>query len=212
MANPVQVRLTRVTREDIEHVAKWLEDLEISEYWFGRYASGAPAHLGYEPQKMLQRSDEEIDHLFSHSRHESSRRFFAIRTMSGEHIGEAQLAVDEALGDAQLAILIGRKDLWNRGYGAASTLALLEYVFERLGLYRVWVDVPEYNTAARQMFEHIGFQHEGTLRKSRPRADARYNSVILGILQTEFHRLYPEPVESRVEIDEPSEQTAESGA
>ncbi|MFW6174660.1 MAG: GNAT family N-acetyltransferase [Chloroflexota bacterium] len=180
---------SEVTREDVGRIAEWLQDEEVSSMWFGRYTYGEPAHLGYDPQKMLNATQEEWDAVFNDP-HEAPRRdIFSIRTKSGEHIGEAQLAVDEALGDAQLSVLIGRKELWHRGYGTAAVVEALAYAFDQLGLYRVWVDVPEYNTAAREMFEHLGFVHEGTLRKSRPHDGARHDSVIMGMLANEYARL-----------------------
>ncbi|MEX0761217.1 MAG: GNAT family protein [Dehalococcoidia bacterium] len=195
--NPM-VQLTPVTRDDIARVARWLEDPEIAEMWFGRYTYGAPAHLGYEPKKMLEKSDEELRDIFSHSHHESSRLFFSVLTMEGEHIGEAQASIDEAIGDAQISILIGRTFMWNRGYGTAATLGLLEYIFDDLELYRAWADVPEFNAGALAMFEHIGFRHEGTLRSSRPHQGARFNSVIMGMLVEEYRQLYPRGVNGQV--------------
>jgi len=185
------VQLTEVTREDIARVATWLQDQEISESWFGRYTYGEPAHLGYDPAKMVDANEEEWNRVFKSPDHQPHRDIFSVRTSSGEHVGEAQLAIDEALGDAQLSILIGRKDLWHRGYGTSTTIALLEHIFTKLGLYRAWVDVPEYNTHAREMFEHVGFVHEGTLRQSRPHQGARFNSVILGMLRSDYERRYP---------------------
>jgi len=62
------------------------------------------------------------------------------------------------------------------------------------------VDIPEYNAAARTMFEHIGFKHEGTLRQSRPHKGSRYNSVILGMLADEYASTYPEGALSHVTV------------
>ena len=36
------------------------------------------------------------------------------------------------------------------------------------------------------MFAHLGFQHEGTLRKSRPHEGARFDSVVMGLLANEY--------------------------
>ena len=36
------------------------------------------------------------------------------------------------------------------------------------------------------MFEQLGFTHEGTLRKSRPHEGARFDSVVMGMLSTEY--------------------------
>jgi alkylation response protein AidB-like acyl-CoA dehydrogenase len=56
--------------------------------------------------------------------------------------------------EAQLFILIGRKDLWHLHYGTSALVRLLDEAFTTLELHRVWVDVPEYNEHALQMFRH----------------------------------------------------------
>ena len=127
----------------------------------------AISHLGYDPQKMLTSSNEEWERTFDDKNPEPHRTFFSIINSSeNEHIGEAQLFIDDALGDAQLSVLIGRKDLWHLGYGSSSVITLMDHAFKELDLYRVWVDIQSI-THARNMFESLGFQHEGTLRQSR---------------------------------------------
>ena len=42
------------------------------------------------------------------------------------------------------------------------------------------------NICVLNMFSHLNFTHEGTLRKSRPHHGARHNSVIMGILIDEY--------------------------
>ena len=176
------VALTPVTREDVSQIRQWLEHEEVSESWFGRYAYGDPAHLGYHPAEMERASDEEWKRVFDNPEH----RILSINSEEGEHIGEIHIAVEESLGDGQLSILIGRTDRWHQGYGTAATEAALNMAFNEYGLYRVWVDVPEYNTAAMTLFTHIGFVHEGTLRKSRPHEGSRFDSVVMGMLATEY--------------------------
>jgi|TARA_B100001971_G_C18120670_1_gene499263 RimJ/RimL family protein N-acetyltransferase len=195
---PSLVNLRPVTRDDVKRIATWIEDPEISDAWFGRYTYGDPAHLGYEPKNMVNATKQEWDEVFHDPHHEPHRDIFSVYTLSGEHLGEGQLSIDEALGDAQVSVLIGEKTLWHKGYGTAAVLAMIEHIFDHLGLHRAWVDVPEYNTAARKMFEHIGFQHEGTLRQSRPHHGARHNSVILGMLMNEYADLFPDGTTSHV--------------
>ena len=176
------VRLEPVTKDDVSRIRDWLSDDEVAQRWFGRYSYGNPAHLGYHPDRIASASDEEWKRTFNNPEH----RILSIRTEMGEHIGEVHVAIEEALGDGQLSILIGRKDQWQKGYGTAGAKSVLETCFNDWGLYRVWVDVPEYNETARKMFEHLGFVHEGTLRKSRPHEGARFDSVVMGILATEY--------------------------
>lgn len=195
---PSRVALRPVVKEDVLRIAEWLNDNEVSDSWFGRYTYGDPAHLGYEPLKMIDATQEEWEEVFNDPHHEPHRDIFSIYTDEGEHIGEGQLSIDEPLGDAQVSVLIGDKSKWHMGYGTASVLAMLEHVFDHLGLYRAWVDVPEYNASARNLFENIGFQHEGTLRLSRPHQGARHNSVVLGMLVDEYHQRFPDGVSSHV--------------
>lgn len=176
------VVLKTVNREDVSRIRNWLADDEISESWFGRYAYGDPAHLGYHPDEMEKASDADWQRVFDNPEH----RIESVYTTDGEHIGEIHIAIEESLADGQLSILIGRKDLWHQGYGTAAARASLELAFSEYGLYRVWVDIPEYNEAARHMFSHMGFVHEGTLRKSRPHEGARFDSVVMGILGAEY--------------------------
>ena len=176
------VTLMPVSRDDVARVRVWLGDEEVSESWFGRYSYGDPAHLGYHPERMEGASEAEWDWVFNDPEH----RMLSIYTEQGEHIGEVHVAIEEALGDGHLSILIGRKDVWHQGYGTAGVRSALDLAFNDWGLYRVWADVPEYNAAALAMCEHLGFVHEGTLRKSRPHEGSRFDSVIMGILATEY--------------------------
>ena len=181
------ISLKEVTKEDVGRLRQWLQDEEVAESWFGRYSYGNPAHLGYHPEEMENASDADWERVFSDPEH----RIYSIWTEEGEHIGELHIAVEESLGDGQVSILIGRKDRWHLGYGTAAVKAAIEIAFGDLGLYRVWADVPEYNTSALAMFEHLGFVHEGTLRKSRPHEGSRFDSVVMGMLATEYEEREP---------------------
>jgi len=177
-----QITLRQVTREDVSRIKRWLEDEEVSESWFGRYSYGDPAHLGYHPTEMESASEEEWNRVFGDPEH----KILSIDTVEGEHIGEIHIALEESLGDGQVSILIGRKDMWHHGYGTTAMRETLNLAFNEYGVYRLWVDIPEYNTAARAMFSHLGFVHEGTLRKSRPHEGSRFDSVVMGIRAAEY--------------------------
>lgn len=176
------VSLRHVNRDDVANIQAWLADDEVSESWFGRYSYGNPAHLGYHPEEALEIPAEEWNKLFENPEHVMR----SIYNSSNEHIGEIHIAIEESLGDGQISILIGRKDMWHLGFGSATMKVTLELAFSALSLQRVWADIPEYNKSARTMFEHLGFTHEGTLRQSRPHAGARFDSVIMGMLATEY--------------------------
>ena len=191
------VNLKNVTREDIPRLIDWLDDKDVYENWFGKYTYNEPAHLGYEPKNMLNATEEEWNEVFHDPHHEPHRSIFSIY-LNNHHIGEAQLSIDESLGDAQLSVLIGDKSVWHKGYGTEAALALLEHSFANLRMYRAQVDIPEFNKNAVTLFEKIGFVHEGTFRKSRPRNGQRFNSVVMVMLIDEYSSKYPDGISSHV--------------
>ncbi len=147
------VQLRQVTRDDVRRIAGWLGDEEVASRWFGHYACGDPVHRGYEPLLMLNSSSEDWVRVFSHSR---SHLIFSIYAQEEGHIGECQAVFDEH-GDVEMSLLIGRRDLWQRGYGASAAIQLLDRIFYDYNIEQAWVSVPQDNTAALRLFTRLGF-------------------------------------------------------
>lgn len=179
------VELRPLSRNDVRRVAQWLQDDAVASLWFGRYPTGEPVHLGYLPHEMLKASEIEFYRVLT-DRH---RRIYSIYDSILGHIGEAHLVDEEALGNVELALLIGRRDLWGQGYGKAAFSEMLSLAFDQLERQRSWVDVPEDNVRALRLCESVGFQVEGRLRQSRPRPNGqRVDSIVMGLLAEEYYR------------------------
>jgi cytidylate kinase len=101
---------------------------------------------------MLEAAQWEWERVFG----DSSRLIMSIYSEGEEHIGESQIILD-GKGGAELSVLIGRRDLWHRGYGTSAALQLMDKVFGPMGASRAWVRVPDDNTAALAMFQKLGF-------------------------------------------------------
>ena len=179
-----QIALTPPTREDVQRLVQWLDDDEVNSLWYGRDHDGAPLHIGYSPHEILDASEEEWQQVFE----DDTRKIFALQTSEGVHIGEGQLDIQWALEQAQIFILIGRKDLWHQHYGTMALIQLLEQAYESYDLHRVWADIPDYNEHAMQMFRHLEFVLEGHMRKSHRKDDVWYDSFAMGLLTDEFRR------------------------
>ncbi len=147
-----EVTLKSVSRDDVDRIAWWLQDDDLSSRWFGQYGADDPVHPGYDPRHMLEASDWEWRRTFADPR----RTIFSIYNTADEHVGECQVQLDGE-GGAELSVLIGRKDLWHHGYGTATMLELLDRVFNRMGLESAWVTVPVGNRPAIGLFEKLGF-------------------------------------------------------
>ena len=150
------VQLRHVTRDDVQRIARWLSDGEVSSRWFGHYACGDPVHRGYEPGLMLGASTEDWVRVFDRDR---KRLIFSIYASDEGHIGECQAVFDENSDDVEISLLIGRKELWHRGYGAAAAIQLLDRIFYDFPADQAWVSVPEDNVAALRLFNRLGFSY-----------------------------------------------------
>ena len=192
-----EVRIAEASREDIQRVADWLQDEEVNASWYGTDEQGDPVHIGYSPKHILEAATPEWDEVFGGE----VRKIFSVLTADGEHIGEGQIVIEAPLWEAQLFILIGRKDLWYRGYGTAALIHLLDRAFYTYGLHRAWVDTPEYNLPAIHMCERIGFLLEGRLRGTHRKGGQWYDSMAMGLLSDEYPR-------RRARLMEPAEEPA----
>ena len=162
-------------------------DQEVSSSWFGRYASGEPIHRGYEPERMVEAGGRDWDRVFLDDPH---RRVFSIYGEEDQHVGECQVAIDDNRG-AELSVLIGRKDLWHRGYGTATVVSLLDQVFNSHHLERAWVNVPHDNTPALGLFRKLGFVYQETrMQSTRANGFVPYGSI-MAITAREFRRARP---------------------
>ena len=179
-----KVSLTTVTREDVQRVDEWLNDPEVNSSWYGLGEGGEPLHIGYSPREFLQATEEEWRQNFENE----DRRIYSVYTNEGDHIGEGQLVIEWSLLEAQLFLLIGRKEMWHHHYGTSALIGLLDHAFGPLGLHRVWVDVSEYNEPGLQMVQHVGFVLEGRLRKSHRKNNEWFDSTVLGLLADEYPR------------------------
>jgi len=92
----------------------------------------------------------------------STRHTFAIESLDGKHIGNCSYYnIDEAKSEAELGIIIGNRDYWNKGYGADAITALLDYIFRETNLERIYLKTLNWNTRARKCFEKCGFKQYG---------------------------------------------------
>ena len=88
--------------------------------------------------------------------------------------------------NAWLAIGIGERELWGKGYGTDAVHILLRFAFQELNLHRVNLGTFEYNERAIRAYERIGFAHEGKLRGAMKRDGRRWDMITMGILRAEW--------------------------
>ncbi|RDY66644.1 N-acetyltransferase [Halobacillus trueperi] len=81
---------------------------------------------------------------------------------------------------------LGEREYWGRGYGSDIIQTLLKHLFYTLNLERVQLDTWSGNTHALRLYEKTGFQTEGRLRKNEYVDGAYYDTILMGMLRSEF--------------------------
>ncbi len=62
----------------------------------------------------------------------------------------------------------------------------VRFLFEEMGLHRVWLATYDYNARARHVYEKLGFRQEGVLRDDEFVQGRWVNSVVYGMLEGEL--------------------------
>lgn len=91
------------------------------------------------------------------------------------------------LGENQLEIGYWiHKDFINRGLVTESTAALVKVAFEVIHIHRLEIHCDPGNQASASIPRKLGFTHEGTLRQKTPFLDRWSDSMVWGLLETEY--------------------------
>jgi RimJ/RimL family protein N-acetyltransferase len=97
-------------------------------------------------------------------------------------------------GDTLVAIALGEREYWGKGYGTDAMRVILRYGFEELNLHRVGLIVFEYNPRARRSYEKAGFEYEGRIRGAMLREGRRWDWHMMGLLKEKWLRMQQEAV------------------
>jgi RimJ/RimL family protein N-acetyltransferase len=113
---------------------------------------------------------------------------FLIRAVADDRlIGMCDLNVDYwAHREAWVAIGLGDRGYWGKGYGTDAMRLLLRYAFQELNLHRVSLGVFGYNGRAQKSYRKAGFVEEGRIRERLRREGVWYDMIIMGMLRSEW--------------------------
>lgn len=157
-ATPGPERVTIATRrltlrekrlEDAQDDYAWRTDPELA-----RYDAVTPLRMGYQDYLRLYKSDLRTP--------PARQLVLGVDNERGEHIGNCMCYdIDTSTHEAELGIMIGRKDCWGQGYGTEAIQAFLPYVFRRFDLQRVYLHTLAWNERAQRAFRKCGFRSLG---------------------------------------------------
>jgi RimJ/RimL family protein N-acetyltransferase len=173
-----RIRFRAPERTDIPRFVNWLNDPDVRR--------GGSHHLPFSSE------DEEkwFDQMQSHPQDEHPMVIEVRKNGVVEEwisIGSIGFStIDWRNRCSEFGIMIGEKDYWNQGYGTEAVEMLLKHGFETLNLNRIFLRVFENNPGAIRAYEKAGFSHEGRLRQAEYQEGQFLDTLIMGILHSEF--------------------------
>ena len=180
MSDLLTGELVHLTVENPEVLAKSFSHWNQDTGWV-RFLDSDPSRLLSE-KKWVEWMEKDLE------KSDSDERFFAIRTKDGEvligFIGYFNLFRQH--GDTLVAIALGERNYWNKGFGTDAMRVMLRYAFQELNLRRVGLIVFEYNPRAIRSYEKSGFAYEGRIRQVLMKDGKRWDFLYMGILREEW--------------------------
>lgn len=85
----------------------------------------------------------------------------------------------------RFGIFIQRK-YWGKGYAREAMAIFFKYLFNQIGLQRIYLEVLESNKRAIRLYERFRFVKEGLLRQHYFQDGGFKNILVLGLLKKEF--------------------------
>ena len=170
--------LRPIEREDLDALWRWQNDPEVMHYW------AAPA--------LISRDELAARYGGGLSGPTGQAHWLLIATHEGEPIGRiGYVDLDRRNRRAELAIQIGERAYWGRGYGRDAIVAFLGHLFHELNLHKVWLRVEEYNGRARRAYERCGFRRDGVLREHTFLGGRYYDAIVMSLIEDEFRAAHP---------------------
>jgi RimJ/RimL family protein N-acetyltransferase len=150
----MKTRLREKKLSDVRNDYRWQADPEL-------------AKLDAAPVLIRSFSLYLLDYATALHHSHSNRYPLAIETLAGKHIGNCTCYdIDEKKGEAQLGVIIGNRDYWDKGYGADVVNAMVDHVFRTTQIRRLYLKTLDWNLRAQKCFAKCGFTPFGHLRRN----------------------------------------------
>ena len=166
------LRLRALREDDVPRLFRWYSDPDV-RHW--SYFTEDPPGLA-----TLDAHQERFELI----REDPAQLLWCIEMLDGMPIGDLGLQEIHPLQKrADLAISIGEKSYWGRGYGPEAIRLALGFAFDALDCRRVTLLVDDDNARAIRAYEKCGFVREGVLREHRLRYGKPVDMLAMAVLR-----------------------------
>ena len=108
---------------------------------------------------------------------------FSVETFDGKHIGNCTCYdVNKTRGEAQLGILIGDRNYWDKGYGTDAVSTMVNHIYLNTKLKRIYLKTLDWNLRAQKCFKKCGFIPCGQLNRNGN------NFVVMELLREQWQK------------------------
>lgn len=104
--------------------------------------------------------------------------------VDGVYIGNLNLTnISFVNRSAEFSIFIGDSSYRGQGVGYTASLKIIEHGVNNLGLQRIWLTVLSDNLVAINMYEKLGFEFEGKMRKALYKEGKFCDLILMSLLR-----------------------------
>lgn len=170
-----RIMLREYQKEDLVFIRKWCNDPEIVENLSDVFLY---PHTVNASEGFLNAMIEGRDNM---------KGFVIAHKESEEYIGQIDLFdLDWKNRSAELGIVIGRKEMLGKGYGAEAIKLLQHFAFQHMNLNRVQLQVYDFNKRAYKCYLKCGFREEGRLREKIYKNGRYADTICMSVLKREY--------------------------
>lgn len=127
---------------------------------------------------------------FEKTSKDPTKLYMAIENKNGDFIGIVRADEwDKINRSIRIGVDIVKK-YRQKGYATETYFLLFKFLFENIGINRVWLEVAEYNTIALSLYKKLGFIKEGILRETLFRENKFYNYIVMSLLKKDYEKKY----------------------
>ena len=167
------VALRPIEREDLPLLARWRNNPRI------RTVTREFRPLNMENQEVWFNAISATD---------TKNFMFAVATQSpGGPVGVVGLCHWSPRDrTAEVSFYFGEEQAEGKGHAKRALVLLHEWGWRELGLDRIWAEAYDDNDRSQFLRKHLGYKEEGRLREHVWRGGKRVDSIMLGVLRSEW--------------------------
>ena len=155
----------------------WLNDADVS---FGN------SHHVYPYTRQ-----QAVDFIRSLSGQKSAIVLAIVEKLSMQHVGNISLqSINYTTRCAELAVLLGEKSCWGKGFGTEASHLLVTHGFLSVNLHRIELGTPSFNIGMQKIAVALGMKQEGVKREAFFKNGGYHDIFSYGILRSEYLHSY----------------------